>query len=82
MNDLNDKSSEGLAAIVVAYRVFGVCKDEARQAMSELLRRKEIHNDNFEYEQFISSELEKLPKPNVPNDVIKLMKTLSSTGLK
>lgn len=81
MNDSNDKTSEGLASIVVAYRAFGIFKNEARDAMSELILRKD-RDDPFDYEKFIASELEKLPKPNIPNEVIKIMKTLSSPGIK
>lgn len=57
-----NKSSETLAYIIVAYRSLGLFKSEARDAMIELMRRKES-GDNFDYEQFITLSLNSLPKP-------------------
>lgn len=75
---ISEKTSEGLASIIVAYRTFGLFKDEAKEAMSELLLRKD--HDNFDYEGFISNQIGNLPKSSIPNEVITLMKTISSQG--
>jgi len=82
MKDLSDKTSQGLASIVVAYRAFGFFKKEAREAMSELLLRKDRDNDPFDYETFIAQEIEKLPKPTVPNELVSMLKTFSTQGFK
>lgn len=80
MEDLKDKQSEGLASIVVVYRTFGLFKDDAKNAMAELMRRKD-DGDLFEFENFITDEIEKLPKPAVPNEALSILKTISAQGL-
>jgi hypothetical protein len=54
-------SSEALAAVVVAYRALGICKDDARNAMIELARRKEA-GDTFDVEAFVQERLVEVPK--------------------
>ena len=58
---MDDKKSETLAAIVVAYRILGISKSEAAEAMSVLAQRK-ADGDEFDYEKFIADHVAKAPK--------------------
>lgn len=81
MSNLEDKpTSEALAATIVAYRVLGIFKEEAKVAMSELARR-EADGDSFNYEQYIKSKLADVPKPELNEDAIKLMTSITRTGI-
>lgn len=55
-------SPEALCAHVVAYKFLGVNRDMAIKCMQEIALRK-AKGDEFDYDGFISSEIEKLPKP-------------------
>lgn len=54
-------TSESLAAQVVAYRALKMNKEQAILAMAELGVRR-AKGDTFEFEQFIDTELAKIPK--------------------
>lgn len=69
-------SSESLAAIIVASRAFGLFKPQARDAMIELMRRKEEENDNFDFNKFITEKLNDIPKSQLNPDVIKFMSSI------
>lgn len=81
MNDQNKKSSKALALIIVANRSLGMFKQESRNAMIELAKRKE-NGDNFDYEKFIKEELDRVPKTNVNPEVTKFLSSLSFFGNK
>lgn len=66
MIDLKSNSNESLCAQVVAYRAFKINKDIAEKCMEELIRRKN-EGSTFDYDSFIESELNKLPKPTSGN---------------
>ncbi len=78
MQDLSNLSSESLCAQIVAYRAFKINKQAAEDCMSELLKRKS-NNDDFDFENFINSELEKLPKPKT-GDLSSIFSILSSSS--
>ena len=80
MSEPSDKpTSEALAAKVVAYRALGMFKDEAREAMIELAKRKD-EGDEFDYEEYISAKLEDVPKSQLNPDIIKFMSSLAHLG--
>lgn len=81
MENLKDKPSEGLASIIVAYRSLGLFKDDAKNAMAELMRRKDEGNI-FDFEKFISDEIKKLPQPTIPNEALSMLKAISAQGFK
>jgi hypothetical protein len=60
---LDDKSSETLAAIVLAFRVLGINRDDAAKAM-QILSQRRADGEEFDYEQFIKDHMEKVPKVN------------------
>jgi hypothetical protein len=72
--------SKALAAIIVAYRSLGICRDEAKNAMIELMRRQE-NGDEFNYENYIKEKLLSLPKTTLDNNVMQTLSTLSSIGI-
>jgi polyhydroxyalkanoate synthesis regulator phasin len=57
-------SSESLAAIIITNRVLNLYKDEAKQCMSELLRRREDEDDTFEFEKYIDDQIQKIEDEN------------------
>lgn len=59
--DIPSKTSEDLAAHVVAYRSLGIDKKFALVCMAELARRRELGED-FNFEDFIDQETKKMPK--------------------
>lgn len=73
-------SSESLAAIIVANRTLGLFKSQARDAMIELMRRREDEHDDFDFNKFIAEKLNEIPKSQLNPDVIKLMSSLSMLG--
>lgn len=68
--------SDALAAQVVLYRAVGLNKDIAMLCMAELVKRRNI-GDEFDYESFISSHLETMPKPK-NMDYLKLIKGMKN----
>jgi hypothetical protein len=72
----NKISSETLCAIIVSYRSLGILKTEAKDAMIELMIRKES-GDEFDFEDFINKELEKVPKNNMDPHIISFLKNIS-----
>jgi len=60
---IGQMTSQVLAAYVVAYQALGLNKEFATLCMQELGRRRSL-GDDFEFEKFISEEMEKIPKPN------------------
>jgi len=80
MTETPDKpSSEALAAMIVAYRSLGLFKDEAKQAMADLAKRRD-EGDNFDFESFIDSKLNEVPKSDINSDVSKFLRSLSFIG--
>lgn len=75
----NKLTSEALAAMIVAYRSLGLFKDEAKQAMSELAKRKD-QGDDFDFELFIKTKLNEVPKSDINSDVSKFLRSLSFIG--
>lgn len=74
-----DKTSESLAAIIITYRSLGLFKDEAKQAMIELSRRKDL-GDTFDFDSYIKEKLNQVPKSVVNKDVLKLLGAIGSVG--
>jgi len=72
----NNTSSKTLCAIIVSYRSLGILKEESRNAMIELMVRKE-NGDDFDFEDFINKELEKIPKNNFDPKVISFLKNIT-----
>jgi hypothetical protein len=54
-------TSETLAAYVVIYKALNIDKERAILCMQELVKRRKDGED-FDYESFIETEKEKLPK--------------------
>jgi hypothetical protein len=80
MSEPSDKpTSQALAAKVVAYRALGMFKEEAREAMIELAKRKD-EGDDFDYEKYINEKLEEVPKTQLNTEVIKFMSSLAHLG--
>ena len=74
-------SSEALAAAIVAHRALGFNKDYAILAMKELMRRRQILGEEFDFETWIETELAKIPKIeglNIDNLMSGLNDTLSA----
>ena len=65
--------------MIVAYRSLGLFKDEAKQAMSELAKRKD-QGDDFDFESFIKTKLNEVPKSDINSDVSKFLRSLSFIG--
>ena len=59
-----ERSSETLAAQVIAYRLLGIDKTGAIEAMGELAARKKS-GDDFDYNAFIKEKMDAAPKPNI-----------------
>ena len=74
-----EQSSESLAAIIIAFRALHLYRDESRNAMIELMRRKK-NGDTFDFEKFIAEKLNQLPKSQLNPDVIRLLSSLSQIG--
>jgi hypothetical protein len=75
----SEASSEALVGMVVVFRAFGICKDEARVAMIELMRRKEA-GDEFDFEAMIKQKLAELPKSMLDPEIINVMNSIASFG--
>ena len=67
--NVNEISNEVLAAQVVAYRALGVQKNLAIIAMDKIKKRKNA-GDVFDFDSFITSELNKIPKITESNGSI------------
>jgi hypothetical protein len=76
----SEKDSRSLAAMIVAYKAFGINKELAKEAMVELRSRKESL-DSFDYECFIKNELDKLPKSNINPELIKSLSSVTRMGV-
>ena len=74
--DYKDFSLEALGAIVVAFRALGICKEDARNAMIELARRKEL-GDTFDLDSFVRQKLDEIPKAPPTSDLVKLLSVIS-----
>lgn len=59
--NINQMTSDVLAAYIVAYKAIGIDKDFAVICMAELSRRR-ILGEEFNFEGFIEVELTKMPK--------------------
>jgi hypothetical protein len=71
--------SKDLAAHIVLYRVLGMDKEFAKLCMAELCARRDV-GDNFDYENFIESEILKIPKP-APVNITSILSNIGS-GIK
>jgi len=74
-----EPTNEGLCAIIVAYRSLGLFKQEARNAMIELAKRKDSGSE-FDSEGFIKAELEKVPKSQVNPEVARMLASIAAIG--
>jgi hypothetical protein len=81
---MDKPTSESLAAVIVSNRVLGLCPDEAKSCMSELMRRREDEQDPFEFEKFIEDQIrivdENNEKSRANNGLATLLASLSSMG--
>lgn len=81
---MNKPTSESLAAIIISNRVLGLYSDEAKICMSELLRRREDDNDPFEFEKYISDQIQIIESGNDKskdnNGLLNFVSALSSVG--
>jgi hypothetical protein len=77
--DPSEASSEALVGMVVAFRALGICKEEARAAMIELMRRKE-NGDEFDFEAMIKQKFDELPKSMLDPETLNLMNSLATFG--
>jgi hypothetical protein len=62
--NIPNQSSTKLAEMIVCYRYLGLYKDVSMLAMEELGKRRS-DGDEFDYEDYISSKLNTLPKLTV-----------------
>jgi hypothetical protein len=80
----NKNSSESLAAIIVTNRILGLCKEEAKYCMCELLRRREDENDPFLFEEYIENKIKEIQNTNDEavnnNGFVRFLSTISSIG--
>ena len=58
---ISESDSKFLASQVIIYKSLGMNREFALACMQELARRK-LAGDDFDYQSFISEELDKLPK--------------------
>ena len=63
INSLEKYSSQKLSDMIISHRYFGFYPKIAEAAMSELSSRR-INGDNFDYEEYIEENFNKLPKLN------------------
>lgn len=61
LSAMGSAQSEALAAQIVLYKSLGLFKTVAITCMAELLRRR-LLGEEFDFENFIDSEMGKLPK--------------------
>lgn len=74
IKEIGDADSKLLAANVVAYKVLGMKKDLAVACMAELSKRR-LGGESFDYEDYIESEVAKIPKPqNI--DIVSVTKNI------
>lgn len=75
-----NKSSETLAIMIIAYRVLGLNKSVAIDAMQELYNRKQ-NGDEFDFQSFIDSNVNEIKKahPQTNLDSMKLINSLLKT---
>lgn len=76
---MNNKSSETLASIIVAYRSLGLFKDQAREAMIELYKRKSS-GDTFDYDGYIKDKLKGIPKTELNQEAMAFMNSIIGLG--
>lgn len=73
--DILAAPSDSLAAVVVCYKTLGLDRDGALICMSELSRRRGL-GEEFDFEKFIETEIQKIPK-FVPLDLVKISEGLA-----
>lgn len=73
IKNIEKYTSESLAAKIVSYRILKINKEEAKDAMKELLKRK-ISGDNFDYNSYIKEKIDLIPKPTVGTDQLNILK--------
>lgn len=74
---LGSSFSESLAAQVVVYRSLGLNKEIAILCMAELARRRGLGED-FKYEEYIESEVAKIPRMQGIENKASIMNLFSS----
>ena len=79
--DIKTFTSEKLADIVVLNRYLGIYEDLSKSAMEELANRR-INGDQFEYEKYINTNIEQLPKINIKMPEFKSLYKLISSYIK
>jgi len=75
----DERSSEALAAIIVAHRALGAFKEESRSAMIELMKRKKA-GDDFDFDGYITKRLGEVPKSKFSPEIARFMNNLSRMG--
>lgn len=61
---ISNYSSEELCNLIIAFRTLGVAKSAAIVAMEELAKRR-LNGEIFNFEQYISDEVAKMPKLDI-----------------
>jgi hypothetical protein len=78
-NKLLKQDSKTLAVTIIAYRVLGLYKEEAKKCMMVLMQRK-LKGDEFEFERFIEDGVNEY-KINVNTDLLSDLKKQVSHSL-
>jgi len=79
-NNQEENSSTALAAIIVSSRTLGILKKEAREAMIELMKRKES-GDEFDFSSYIDEKISQMPKPELNTNILDMLNSFSKMGL-
>lgn len=81
---MNKATSESLAATIISNRILGLNLEQSKICMSELLRRREEENDQFEFEKYIDEKIKLINDTNKNavsnNEIMKFMSLISSVG--
>ena len=78
--DISSANSEFLAAGVVIYKTLGINREFAIACMKELANRRK-NGEDFNYEEFIEEEINKIPKIS-NSDYLKVSKSLLEKKIK
>lgn len=62
-SQLRRLSSQTLAAQVVVFRTLRIDRALAERCMAELLYRRDVLGDDFDFDNYIKTEIEKIPQP-------------------
>lgn len=73
------KTSQLLAALIVAYRTLGYDKEAAKSAMQELAKRQAA-GDTFDYNEFIDKHCNSIKTNVTEKDGQEFIQTISNIG--